>query len=86
METKQGNEVPDFKAGYDCGLRDARETEIRELNAALDEVKRLRGWVEEAISYVGCPTWSPSLEAEGRKLLAPNVELTGTKQRAGKPE
>lgn len=26
-------------------------------------------WIEEALSYVGCTTWSPSLQEEGVKLL-----------------
>jgi hypothetical protein len=46
-------------------------------NARLAEkVKRLRAWAEEAVSYVGCETWSPSLKEEGEALLldlGPNV-------------
>lgn len=38
--------------------------------AAADEIERLREWVEEALSYVGCPSWSPSLEEEGKAILA----------------
>jgi hypothetical protein len=30
----------------------------------------LLNWIEEAVEYVGCTTWSPSLETEGRKILA----------------
>ena len=33
------------------------------------ERKRWREWVEEAVSYVGCETWSPSLKEEGKRLL-----------------
>ena len=44
---------------------------LAEANDALRaEVEALRAWVEEAVNYVGCETWSPSLEAEGKVLLA----------------
>ena len=45
-------------------------------HAAVREIERLRAWVEEAVSYVGCETWSPSLKEEGEALLlalGPNV-------------
>lgn len=37
------------------------------MDIAIEEIIE---WIEEAISYVGDPAWSPSLEIEGRKLLA----------------
>ncbi|MCL4695471.1 MAG: hypothetical protein KJ023_00190 [Burkholderiaceae bacterium] len=37
--------------------------------AAAAERERWRTWVEEAVSYVGCETWSPSLKEEGERLL-----------------
>lgn len=33
------------------------------------ERDRWRSWVEEAVNYVGCETWSPSLKEEGERLL-----------------
>lgn len=30
----------------------------------------VRNWIEEALTYVGSPAWSPSMEREGRDLLA----------------
>lgn len=32
--------------------------------------ERMRAWIEEAVEYVNVPTMSPSLEREGRALLA----------------
>lgn len=40
--------------------------------------ERCRAWIEEAVNYVGCATWSPSLKEEGDALLralGPNVEV-----------
>lgn len=37
--------------------------------SAAAERERWRAWVEEAVSYVGCETWSPSLKEEGEALL-----------------
>lgn len=33
------------------------------------ERDRWRSWVDEAVNYVGCETWSPSLKEEGERLL-----------------
>lgn len=40
--------------------------------------KELLAWIEEALSYVGCSAWSPSLLREGKRLLA----LRGTEGKA----
>jgi hypothetical protein len=39
---------------------------------ALDarDVKMLRDWIEEALIYVGSPSWSPSLVSDGKRVLA----------------
>lgn len=34
------------------------------------DIKKVIAWMDEALHYVGCPTWSPSLEEEGRRLLS----------------
>jgi hypothetical protein len=49
-----------------CKLQDAEA-------AVATERERWRAWVEEAVSYVGCETWSPSLKEEGERLLGLKV-------------
>lgn len=46
------------------------------IERVISERDKLRAWAEEAVSYVGCETWSPSLKDEGEALLLalePNV-------------
>lgn len=56
---------------------DHHDAQSAQLGEVLEENERLRSWIDEALSYVGCTTWSPSLEAEGRALLTPNVRVQG---------
>ena len=51
-------------------IRNLRE---REAEASAAERERWRAWVEEAVNYVGCETWSPSLREEGERLLGLKV-------------
>lgn len=51
-----------------AGFTDAGDA-ILALEAQAAEIERLRAWVEEALSYVGCDAWSPSLRREGVALL-----------------
>ena len=54
--------------GDDCPKYTARDMQ----QAVAAERERWRAWVEEAVSYVGCATWSPSLKDEGDALLREN--------------
>ena len=50
------------------------------IERVISERDNLRAWAEEAVNYVGCETWSPSLKEEGEALLLalrPNVALSG---------
>ena len=43
---------------------------VQQHNAELlAQCERWRAWAEEAVNYVGCETWSPSLKEEGERLL-----------------
>jgi Lar family restriction alleviation protein len=33
-------------------------------------VKMVRDWIDEALTYVGSPSWSPSMVSEGKRILA----------------
>jgi len=39
------------------------------IERVIAERDKLRAWAEEAVGYVGCETWSPSLKEEGEALL-----------------
>ena len=59
---------------------DHHDAQSAQLGEVLEENERLRAWIDEALSYVGCPTWSPSLEEEGRALLTPTPKGGGRRR------
>jgi hypothetical protein len=52
-----------------CIVRAERDELAAKHYASMAEIAGLLAWVEEAVNYVGCETWSPSLKAEGEALL-----------------
>lgn len=58
---------------YKLGHRDARHAAaelVAQQSNALPLTTKLVEWAEEAVEYVNNPAMSPSLEREGRRLLA----------------
>ena len=38
--------------------------------AAPRDLKMMADWIEEALTYVGSPSWSPSMVRDGNRILA----------------